>query len=117
MKQEWPFYLANQPELPNTDLKVTDKYSGDVSAHVAMANAADIDRGIAACVDAMEPLSQMAPFERQEVLNHCVRRFEQRFDELASSLCVEAGKPIKDSHGEVSRLIDTFRIAAEESVR
>ena len=33
------------------------------------------------------------------------------------SLCVEAGKPITDSRGEVSRLIDTFRIAAEESVR
>jgi hypothetical protein len=31
--------------------------------------------------------------------------------------CIEAGKPIKDSRGEVSRLIDTFRIAAEESVR
>jgi acyl-CoA reductase-like NAD-dependent aldehyde dehydrogenase len=30
---------------------------------------------------------------------------------------VEAGKPIKDARGEVSRLIDTFRIAAEESVR
>ncbi|MGQ3178813.1 MAG: aldehyde dehydrogenase family protein, partial [Blastomonas fulva] len=35
----------------------------------------------------------------------------------AYALCVEAGKPIKDSEGEVSRLIDTFRIAAEESVR
>src|SRR5690606_37622371 len=33
------------------------------------------------------------------------------------ALCVEAGKPIKDSEGEVGRLIDTFRIAAEESVR
>ena len=44
-------------------------------------------------------------------------RFEERFDELALSLCIEAGKPIKDSRGEVTRLIDTFRIAAEESVR
>ena len=35
----------------------------------------------------------------------------------AMALCIEAGKPIKDSRGEVSRLIDTFRIAAEESVR
>ena len=33
------------------------------------------------------------------------------------TLCIEAGKPIKDSRGEVARLIDTFRIAAEESVR
>ena len=36
---------------------------------------------------------------------------------LAQALCVEAGKPVKDARGEVSRLIDTFRIAAEESVR
>lgn len=33
------------------------------------------------------------------------------------ALCIEAGKPIKDSKGEVQRLIDTFTIAAEESVR
>jgi acyl-CoA reductase-like NAD-dependent aldehyde dehydrogenase len=32
-------------------------------------------------------------------------------------LCVEAGKPIADSEGEVTRLIDTFRIAAEEATR
>jgi acyl-CoA reductase-like NAD-dependent aldehyde dehydrogenase len=46
-----------------------------------------------------------------------VKRFHERSDELAELLCLEAGKPIKDSRGEVSRLIDTFRVAAEESVR
>ncbi|QYU67827.1 aldehyde dehydrogenase family protein [Leptolyngbya sp. 15MV] len=38
-------------------------------------------------------------------------------DDLAYALCVEAGKPIKDAEGEVTRLIDTFRIAAEEATR
>jgi acyl-CoA reductase-like NAD-dependent aldehyde dehydrogenase len=59
----------------------------------------------------------MASYERQNVLTHCVARFRERFDELAYALCVEAGKPIKDAEGEVTRLIDTFRIAAEEAVR
>ena len=59
----------------------------------------------------------MAAYERQAVLEHCVRRFQERFDELAMSLCIEAGKPIRDSRGEVTRLIDTFRIAAEEAPR
>jgi acyl-CoA reductase-like NAD-dependent aldehyde dehydrogenase len=59
----------------------------------------------------------MYAYERQNILNHCVKRFAERFDELAYALCIEAGKPIKDARGEVSRLIDTFRIAAEESVR
>ena len=33
------------------------------------------------------------------------------------ALCIEAGKPIKDSEGEVTRLIDTFQVAAEEAMR
>ena len=33
------------------------------------------------------------------------------------ALCVEAGKPINDARGEVTRLIDTFRIAAGEATR
>lgn len=113
----FPYYLANRPESPNADLAVTDKYSGEVAYRVALADVTAIDRAIGAAVDAAEPMRRMAPYERQNVLNHCVSRFQERFDELALSLCIEAGKPIKDARGEVSRLIDTFRIAAEESVR
>ncbi|HCJ81346.1 MAG TPA: aldehyde dehydrogenase, partial [Erythrobacter sp.] len=72
---------------------------------------------IAGAVRAAEPMARLASYERQAVLQHCVDRFTERFDELAYALCVEAGKPINDSEGEVTRLIDTFRIAAEESVR
>ena len=82
-----------------------------------MADAATIDAGIAGAVAAAEPMAKMAAYERQNVLQHCVDRFKERYDELAYALCVEAGKPIKDAEGEVGRLIDTFRIAAEESVR
>jgi acyl-CoA reductase-like NAD-dependent aldehyde dehydrogenase len=56
-------------------------------------------------------------YQRQEVLNHCVARFRERQDELAQALCIEAGKPIRDARGEVTRLVDTFRVAAEEAVR
>ena len=61
--------------------------------------------------------AEMAAYERQAVLVHCVRRFEERAEALALSLRIEAGKPIRDARGEVTRLIDTFRIAAEEAVR
>ena len=117
LKDIYPLYLANEAKQPNADLEVTDKYSGEVAFRVAQADAATIDAGIAACAEAAEPMARMASFERQQVLQHCVDRFKERFDELAFALCVEAGKPIKDSEGEVTRLIDTFRIAAEESVR
>ena len=117
LKPSYPLYLANEAKTPNQDLIVTDKYTGEVATRVAQADAATIDAGIAAAVEAAEPMARMAAYERQAVLAHCVTRFTERFEELALALCVEAGKPIKDSRGEVGRLIDTFRIAAEESVR
>ena len=43
--------------------------------------------------------------------------WQERYEELARALCIEAGKPIKDSRGEVGRLIDTFMIAMEECTR
>ena len=117
LKKSYPYYLANRPVQPNEDLEVTDKYTGEVATRVALADAAAIDAGIAAAVMADEPMRRMPAYERQAVLDHCVRQFTARAEELALALCVEAGKPIRDSRGEVSRLIDTFRIASEESVR
>ncbi len=117
LQPSYPLYLANEALSPNQDLAVTDKFTGEIATRVALADASMIDAGIAAAVEAAEPMAKMAAYERQAVLNHCVTRFTERFDELALALCVEAGKPIKDSRGEVGRLIDTFRIAAEESVR
>lgn len=113
----YPYYLANEPVAPNHDLEVLDKYSGEVATRVALADDAAIDRAIQAAVEATEPMARMAAYERQAVLDHCVVRFKERFEELADALCIEAGKPIKDARGEVGRLIDTFRIASEESVR
>ncbi len=117
LRESYPYYLANRPESPNQDLVVIDKYSGEPATRVAMADEAAIDRAIDAAVAAAEPMARMAAYERQEVLMHCVARFQERAEELALALCIEAGKPIRDSRGEVGRLVDTFRVAAEESVR
>jgi hypothetical protein len=34
------------------------------------------------------------------VLEHCVKRFRERFDEMAMVLCIESDKPINDSRSE-----------------
>ena len=117
LKKAYPYYLANEAVFANEDLEVTDKFSGAVATRVALADSRAIDAGIAAAVEAETAMATMPPYARQEVLNHCVARFKERFEELSLALCIEAGKPIKDSRGEVTRLIDTFRVAAEESVR
>ncbi|WP_144095318.1 aldehyde dehydrogenase family protein [Croceicoccus sediminis] len=117
LKDTYPLYLNNKAVQPNTDLEVTDKFTGKVAFRTALATPDVIDEAIAGATRAAPAMAKLASFERQGVLDHCVARFRERFDELAYALCVEAGKPIKDAEGEVTRLIDTFRIASEEATR
>lgn len=117
LKKEYPYYLANEAIYANKDLKVYDKYSGELATEVPLATPDVLDQAISAACGAADAMAKMPMFERQAVLEHCVTRFRERFDELAYALCVEAGKPINDAKGEVTRLIDTFKIAAEETSR
>lgn len=117
LKESYPYYLGNEPVAANQDLSVWNKYTGELATKVALADHKAIDKGISLAAAAAKPFSSWPAYRRQDVLMHCVARFRERFDELAYSLCIEAGKPINDSRGEVTRLIDTFRVAAEESVR
>ena len=117
LEKTYPCYVGNEAVAPNHDLEVTDKFSGEVATRVPLVDAETIDRAIGLAVEATRPMRELAAYERQAVLDHCVRRFSERSEELAQALCIEAGKPIKDSRGEATRLIDTFRVAAEESVR
>ena len=114
LKAHYPFYVAGEPREPNHDLPVLDKYSGEVATRVARADRAAVEDAIAAAAAAAEPMRWLKMHQRQAVLRHCVERFEQRQDELAEALCIEAGKPITDARGEVVRLIDTFRLTGEE---
>lgn len=111
------FYLANELVTTETTMPVTDKFSGGVAAEVCLAGPSHVEAAIAAAHAAEPAMRKLAAYQRRDVLRHCVARFQERAEELAESLCVEAGKPIKDSRGEVTRLIDTFEMAAEEATR
>ncbi|MCL2723422.1 MAG: aldehyde dehydrogenase family protein [Polyangiaceae bacterium] len=113
----YPIFVANKAEQPNEALAVHDKYAGEPATRTALADKGTIERAIAAAVRATAPMRALPPYERQKILEHCVRRCGERRDELALALCIEAGKPIRDARGEVTRLIDTFKVAAEEAVR
>jgi acyl-CoA reductase-like NAD-dependent aldehyde dehydrogenase len=117
LAKRYPYYLANKPVAANADLEVRDKYTGKVATHAAFADAAAVRKAIAAAHKARAAVAAFPPDARRDALEHCARRFGERSEELALALCTEAGKPIRDARGEVTRLVDTFRIAAGEATR
>src|SRR4051812_44514562 len=117
MKDRYPLYLANRPQQPNADLKVVDKFTDEVAAHVALADKALLEKAIAAAADASAPMRRLASWQRKAALKHLAARCKERTEELAEVVVVEVGKPIQYARSEVARLISTVELAAEESTR
>ncbi|KAG0625110.1 hypothetical protein M758_2G028700 [Ceratodon purpureus] len=116
--KKYSMFLASKPvEGERKYLDVTNKYTGAVGAKVPLATHDDVDKAIDAAVAAAPAMAALGAFERKAILEKAVAELKKRAEEIAQILTMEAGKPIKDARGEVSRTIDTFQVAAEESVR
>src|SRR4029079_6636535 len=108
LNERYPFFLANRPQQPNADLAVVDKFSDAVVSRVALADKRVLDQAIAAAADAAGPMRRLGAWQRKAVLRHLFSRCQERRDELAAVLVVEAGKPIQFAKAEVARLLDTI---------
>ena len=86
LNKTYPYYLANKAVFANTDLNVTNKYTQEVATQVALADASVIDSAIAAAEKAQPAMNKMPAYQRQQILEHCVMRFKERFEELAYAL-------------------------------
>ena len=117
LRETYPYYLASEAVRVDAELVVTNKYTGAPATRVARADRAVVQRAIGAAAESFAATRRMAGYQRQSVLQHVVQRVTERHEEMAQALAVEAGKPIRDARGEVTRLIDTFRIAAEENIQ
>lgn len=112
-----PLFLANRPHETGATIDVTDKFHGTIAARCARADAATIDAAIAAAAAAVPAMRRLAACDRQAILRRCADAFAARAADFARVLCIEAGKPIRDARVEVTRLVETFRLAADEVSR
>ena len=83
LRETYPLYLAGEPAQPNGDLVVTNKYTLELAARVARADARMIDQAIAAATDAFEQTRKMPSYQRRAILDHAARRVEERHEELS----------------------------------
>jgi acyl-CoA reductase-like NAD-dependent aldehyde dehydrogenase len=98
-------------------VEVRSPYDGTPVAVVHRAGPAEVERAIAGAVDAFETTRRLPSWRREQVLDGIAARIANRREELARTIALEAGKPIKTARVEVDRAVFTFQIAAEESKR
>lgn len=110
---DYPLYVAGKAVTTGEWLEVNDKYTNTVYARVALADEKVLEKAISASVKAEVDMATLKPFEKQKVLLHCVKRFNELREELTEILIIEGGKPRGAASAEVERLINTFQLAAD----
>jgi acyl-CoA reductase-like NAD-dependent aldehyde dehydrogenase len=108
-------YLAGEWVETGDSFEVRSPHSGEIVATIARAGGKEALKAIDAAERAMqEPLP---PWRRAEILERISQLLRERSDELAGTICAEAGKPLKAARVEASRAVNTYALAAGEAQR
>jgi acyl-CoA reductase-like NAD-dependent aldehyde dehydrogenase len=94
-------------------IDVRSPYSGDVVGRVAKGGADETRRALDAADRALA--NPLPAHKRAEILVKVAGLIGRRHEELARTICEEAGKPIKTARVEASRAMSTYTFAAVEA--
>src|SRR5215468_2503340 len=94
-------------------VEVRSPYSGDVVGRVAKAGADEARRAVDAAARALE--SPLPAHERAAILDRVAGLLRERQEDMAQTICAEAGKPIRTARAEASRAVSTYTFAAVEA--
>jgi acyl-CoA reductase-like NAD-dependent aldehyde dehydrogenase len=104
--------------VPTSDAyEVRSPYDDELVAVVHRAGPAEIESAIAGAARAFQATRKLASWQRAEILERISAALAERRDELAQTIALEAGKPVRTARGEADRAAFTFKVAAEEAKR
>lgn len=96
---------------------LTSPYSDEVIGEIPSAVEEEVDQAIEAAYRARAKMAKMPAYQRSAILEKLVSLLEERADEAARIIAMEAAKPIATARDEVARTIATYKFAAEEAKR
>jgi acyl-CoA reductase-like NAD-dependent aldehyde dehydrogenase len=116
-EQEEFSFLVGGKWRDGTPYVVRCPYDGQPVATVHRAGREDLEQATQAAVRAFEVTRKLAAHHRAAILRAVAATIIERAEELARTIALEAGKPVKQARIEVGRAGNVFTIAAEESSR
>ncbi len=91
--------------------------TGQEIAQISQADSSLVEKAIAAAHEATAVMRRLSAYQRAFLLEKISILMNERLEEAARIIAIEAGKPIKTARGEVIRTIQTYKFAAEEAKR
>jgi acyl-CoA reductase-like NAD-dependent aldehyde dehydrogenase len=98
--------------------EVKSPFNGEVVAAIGQADEKAIDTALTVAEDVFKNvMRQMPAHQRSEILHKTSKLLLEKKEDIARTIALEGGKPIKDARIEVSRAANTFLLASHEAMR
>jgi acyl-CoA reductase-like NAD-dependent aldehyde dehydrogenase len=99
-------------------MEATSPATGELIGTVPEGTREDVRRAVAAASDAAPAWAGLSAFERARACDRVAAAIVARRDELARTLTLDQGKPLKsEAYEEVDELVEYWRAAAAEATR
>ncbi len=113
-------HIINNEEVPSVDgatMPDIDPYTREQWATIACGGVADADLAVTAARDAFDhgPWPRMGFEKRQQLMHRLADLMEEHADELAMADTLDMGKPITQSHHDVTRSVLNIRFFADHA--
>ncbi|MFL5942992.1 MAG: aldehyde dehydrogenase family protein [Gaiellaceae bacterium] len=95
------------------EIEVRSPYNGEIVGRAPKSGADAARRAVEAAARALE--SPLSAHERAAILDRVAGLLRERHEDMARTICAEAGKPIRTARVEASRAVSTYTFAAVEA--
>lgn len=96
-------------------MEVITPFNGEVVGKVSLASTEDAKKAIESAHQVFhKTMKKMPAYRRATIFSKAANLLEEKTEEFAKVLVLEAGKPIRDGRGEVGCAVQVIRFAADE---
>ncbi|RLK00715.1 NAD-dependent succinate-semialdehyde dehydrogenase [Ruegeria conchae] len=117
MYPELKLFIAGKWRTTSQDLPVVNPATEEEIARLPCASKSDLDDALDAAVKGLKIWSRTAPRERADTILRAAALMRERQEEIAQSITLEHGKPLKQARLEVIRGVEFFEWDAGEAMR
>jgi len=115
--KEYRLLIAGEWKESDQVRDIRSPFDRSLVGKVHWAERKQVEEALAAAERAFTETRKLSGYERSQALDKISQGIKSRREELARSIALQAGKPIKDARAEVDRGSSTFEIAGDEAKR
>lgn len=115
--KNYKYYVGGQWKKSKQILTIKNPYNNEIVFKTFIPTEDDLETAISKAQSAFAETRKLPSYKRAEILLSVNQQLKERKEEVARSITLQSGKPIKDAYFEVERSRNVFNIAAEEAKR